>query len=204
MSQIQERIAQFRKMASEDPENELGHFRLGQLLMEDQQLEPAVQSFRRVLELSPQFSKVYQLLGSCLIQMAKRDEAIEALQKGFGIADERGDNIPRDEMARMLVALGLPQPVSKTASTPTAEGGATGFKCQRPGCSSGRFARQLPKPPMNDDLGKLVQERICADCWQEWFRNYSVKVINELHLDLSREEHQASYDQYMKEFFGFE
>ena len=36
MSQLQERIAQFRKMASDDPDNELGHFRLGQLLMEAQ------------------------------------------------------------------------------------------------------------------------------------------------------------------------
>ena len=32
MSQIQERIAQFRKMANDDPDNELGHYRLGQLL----------------------------------------------------------------------------------------------------------------------------------------------------------------------------
>ena len=39
MSQLQERIAQFRKMASDDPDNELGHFRLGQLLMEAGQLE---------------------------------------------------------------------------------------------------------------------------------------------------------------------
>ena len=34
MSPLQERIAQFRKMANDDPDNELGHFRLGQLLME--------------------------------------------------------------------------------------------------------------------------------------------------------------------------
>ena len=27
MSQLQERIAQFRKMANDDPDNELGHFR---------------------------------------------------------------------------------------------------------------------------------------------------------------------------------
>jgi hypothetical protein len=32
--QLEERIAQFRKMAEDDPDNELGHFRLGQLLME--------------------------------------------------------------------------------------------------------------------------------------------------------------------------
>jgi uncharacterized protein HemY len=50
MTQLQERIAQFRKMANDDPENELGHFRLGQLLMENLQFDEAIQSFRRTLE----------------------------------------------------------------------------------------------------------------------------------------------------------
>src|ERR1700734_2195414 len=76
MSQLQERITQFRKMANDDPDNELGHFRLGQLLMENLQFEEAVQSFQRTLELSPQFSKVYQLLGSCFIKLDRRAEAV--------------------------------------------------------------------------------------------------------------------------------
>ena len=63
-------------MASDDPDNELGHYRLGQLLMESGQHDQAAQSFRRTLELSPQFSKVFQLLGQCLIQADKKDEAI--------------------------------------------------------------------------------------------------------------------------------
>jgi len=29
MSQLHDRIAQFRKMANDDPDNELGHYRLG-------------------------------------------------------------------------------------------------------------------------------------------------------------------------------
>src|SRR5437016_2211756 len=37
MNQLQERIAQYRKMANDDPDNELGHYRLGQLLMEAEQ-----------------------------------------------------------------------------------------------------------------------------------------------------------------------
>src|SRR5947209_2230332 len=132
MSQLQERIAQFRKMANDDPENELGHFRLGQLFQEAGQFEDAVQSFRRTLELSPQFSKVYQLLAATLLQLNRRDEAIQTLQQGFAVADERGDNMPRDEMAKMLVQLGQPAPVPKRA----AAGGAAaagGFQCQRPG-----------------------------------------------------------------------
>src|SRR5580698_6153469 len=102
MNALQERIAQFQKMAADDPDNELGHFRLGQLLMEDGQFEEAVKSFRRTLELSPQFSKVFQLLGACLIKLGKRDDAVGVLKQGFAVADERGDNIPREEMVKLL------------------------------------------------------------------------------------------------------
>src|SRR5204863_10011589 len=111
MTQLEERIAQFRKMANDDPDNELGHFRLGQLLMENLQLDEAIQSFRRTLELSPQFSKVYQLLGSCQTKLQRRDEAVKTLTEGFAVADERGDTIPRDEMSKLLVQLGEPEPV---------------------------------------------------------------------------------------------
>jgi Fe-S cluster biosynthesis and repair protein YggX len=203
MSQLQERIAQFRKMASDDPDNELGHFRLGQLLMEGGQLEDAVRSFRRTLELSPQFAKVFQLLGNCLIQLNKRDEAVQVLKEGYVVADEHGHNMPRDEMAKMLSALGEKVPASQK-QTAQVEGGG-GFHCRRlPQCIAGPQARQLPRPPINDEMGQRIYENICADCWHDWLRNYSVKVINELHLDLSRDEHQAAYDEYMRGFFGFD
>ena len=200
MSQIQDRIAQFRKMASDDPDNELGHYRLGQLLMEDGQYEEAIASFRRTLELSPQFSKVYQLLGSSLVKLGRRDEAVETLRNGFTVADQRGDNIPRDEMAKLLTQLGKPIP----ASVRPAERTGDGFRCQRPGCMSGSHARKLPAPPMNDELGRRVFENICADCWQDWLRNMSIKVINELRLDLSTERGQGEYDRYMREYLGID
>jgi tetratricopeptide (TPR) repeat protein len=200
MSQVQERITQYRKMANDDPENELGHYSLGKLLMEAGQHEEAVPSFRRTLELSPQFSKVYHLLGSCLITLGRKDDAAEVLQKGYAIADERGDNIPRDEMAKLLTQLGKPIP----ASVRPAERTGDGFRCQRPGCMSGSHARKLPAPPMNDELGRRVFENICADCWQDWLRNMSIKVINELRLDLSTERGQGEYDRYMREYLGID
>jgi Fe-S cluster biosynthesis and repair protein YggX len=200
MSQISERIAQYRKMAQDDPENELGHFRLGQLLMEAGQLEEAARSFRRTLVLSPEFSKVYRLLGSCLIQLGRRDEAVQVLRQGFEVADERGDTIPKEEIVQLLGQLGEPAPESRR--TGGAEMG--GFRCQRPGCLARGHARQLPKPPMNDELGRRIYESVCADCWNDWLRNYSVKVINERRLDLSREEDVAQYDRDMKAFLGLE
>src|SRR5439155_10013998 len=110
---LAERIAQFRKMATDDPDNELGHFRLGQLLMEDGQFAEAAESFARTLELSPQFSKVYQLLGECLVKLDQKDKAVEVLTRGWQTADERGDKMPRDAMAKMLVGLGATVPQSK-------------------------------------------------------------------------------------------
>jgi Fe-S cluster biosynthesis and repair protein YggX len=205
MSQLDERIAQFRKMASDDPDNELGHYRLGQLLMENKQYDEAVGSFRRTLELSPQFSKVYHLLALSLLNGGKRDEAVTVLTQGYAVADERGDNMPRDEMARMLVELGEPAPVSKRAAAPAGgPHGGTGFRCQRPTCMSGSRARQLPAPPMKDEVGKRIYETVCADCWNDWLKNYSIKVINELRLDLSTDRGQEEYDRYMREFLGLE
>src|SRR5262249_60598153 len=115
MSQLSERIAQFRKMATDDPDNELGHFRLGQLLMEAGDYAEAAKSFERTLELSPQFSKVFQLLGECLIKTGNKEKAVEVLTKGWLTADERGDKMPRDAMAKILTDLGAPIPKPQVA-----------------------------------------------------------------------------------------
>ena len=202
MNQLQEQIEQFRKMASEDPDNELGHFRLGQLYQKAGDHENAIQSFRRTLELSPQFSKVYQLLGDSLLQLSRRDEAIETLKNGFRIADERGDRMPKDEMSRMLKELGEAPP--EQAATVRDDVVYTGFRCQRPMCNANQRAVQLASPPFADDLGQRIFASICAECWHEWFRNYSIKVINELRIDLSTEYGQEEYDRHMRGFLGFE
>lgn len=201
MNALDERIAQFRKMVAELPDDDLGHYRLGQLLLEDGQHEEAVKSFRRTLELSPQFSKVFQLLGTALIKLGRKDEAIKVLRDGFAVADERGDSIPRDEMAKLLTSLGETPPEAKKATKPTV--GPGGFLCQRPGCIAGQFARQLPRPPMNDEIGRKIYEQVCADCWEQvWLKNLSVKVINEMRLDLSTDQGCEMYDQVMRETLG--
>lgn len=201
MSQNSDRIAQFRKMANDDPENELGHYRLGQLLMEDGQFDEAIASFRRTLELMPQFSKVYQFLGTCLLKLNRHDEAVKLLREGFAVADRRGDNVPREEISKMLVYLGEPPPVpSRTEQASPSVGG--GFRCHRPGCVMGGFGHQLARPPMNDELGERIYTLICAECWEYWLRNLSIKVINEMRLDLGEEKHVETYDQIMRETLG--
>lgn len=204
MSSPQERIAQYRKMANDDPDNELGHYRLGKELLDDGQYEEAVGPLRRAIELSPQFSRAYQLLGTSLSKAGRRDDAIQVLREGFAVADERGDNLPREEMARLLAELGEQPPATKRTAQGPAGGPGDGFRCQRPGCVAGSRARRLPRPPMSDELGKRIYENICADCWDYWMRNLSIKVINEMRLDLSTERGQEVYDQIMRETLGLE
>jgi Fe-S cluster biosynthesis and repair protein YggX len=195
----QDRIAQFRKMANDDPENELGHFSLGKALMDAGQFDEAVGAFERTTALNPHFSKAYQLLGTCLSKVGRRDDAVKVLREGHAVAEERGDNVPREEMAKLLRELGAEPPAAKKTAVPAA--GAGGFTCQRPGCRLGSHARQLPAPPTKDAIGKQVYEKVCADCWREWL-GMGVKVINEMRLDLSDDRAQEIYDNYMKEFLG--
>lgn len=204
MSSAQDRISQFRKMTTDDPENELGHFRLGQLLMEDGQYADAVTSLERTLQLSPEFSKVYQLLGECHSKAGDVPRAVEVLTRGYEVADKRGDKMPRDAMGKLLVQLGgkLPE-----AAAPTAEvddGPETGFRCARPMCAAGKRARPLAEAPMAGAMGERIFETVCAACWDSWKKDFSIKVINELRLDLSSESGAAEYDRHLREFMGFD
>jgi Fe-S cluster biosynthesis and repair protein YggX len=205
MTLAEERIAQLRKMATDDPDNDLGHYRLGKLLLEEKHYGEAIPELRRTLQLNPQFSKVYHLLAQALLHDNQREECIKALREGFDMASERGDHMPRDEMARMLIELGEPAPIPKhTVAAPTMPLAGGELRCQRPGCLSGGRGRPLEKPPFNDELGRRIQEKVCAACWEDWRRNYSVKVINELRLDLSSDAGAAEYDRYMREFLGLD
>jgi Fe-S cluster biosynthesis and repair protein YggX len=200
MTSLQDRIAQFRKMATDDPTNELAHFSLGKALLEDHQHAEAAQCFAETVRLNSDFSKAYQLQAQCLTQLGKKTEAIEVLRKGFAVADARGDRMPRDDMAGMLKELGEAPPTPKE-SAGQGPAGPGGFHCQRPGCPAGAHASQLPAPPINDDVGRQIYEHICTVCWREWL-GMGIKVINEMRLDLSTEMGQQMYDQYMKEFLG--
>lgn len=110
-TQLREKIVQFQKMTKEDPENELAHYRLGQLLMEDEQYAEAARSFERTVELSPDFLKAYQLLGECLVKLDQKNRAIAILTKGWAAADRRGDDASRKTMATLLAELGTAVPL---------------------------------------------------------------------------------------------
>src|SRR4051812_10368714 len=104
MSELNERIERFKKMAEADPQNELGHFSLARALMDAGDYSAAVEPLRKVISIDASRSKAYQMLGECLTKEGKKGEAVATLTEGVKIADSRGEMLPRNEMVEMLKA----------------------------------------------------------------------------------------------------
>ena len=190
------RIEQFRKMASDDPGNALGHFSLGRELLNAGRAEEAVPSFERVIQIDPNLSRAYQLLGTALLRLDRRDEAISRLTEGLKIAHERGDVLPKNEMAKMLKDLGAQVPEFESARQAVAVGDGQ-VQCKR----CGRVASRLPRQPMRNDFGKEIYDNICADCWREAI-GYGTKVINELRFQMNDPQASKLWDQHIREFLN--
>ena len=196
MSESNARIEQFRKMAEADPENELGHYSLGRAYLDAGQLPDAIKCFEKVVALNPNLSKVYQLLATALLGLNEKDKAIEQLTIGVKTADARGDFMPRNEMVKMLQDHGALVPELKSTArdrTPT-EGEVLCNRC-------GQVKPKMAHQPFSNAQGKMLQEKICADCWKEWI-GMGTKVINELRLPLSDPRAQKEFDRHMLEFLN--
>jgi Fe-S cluster biosynthesis and repair protein YggX len=195
---LESRIEQFRKMAGDDPNNELGHFSLGRAYLDAGRDAEAVESLERALSINPNLSKAYQLTATALLRQNQRERAIERLTAGVVKADERGDVLPRTEMTRMLTELGAPVPElkSRQSAQPLGEGQVHCKRC-------GRVATKLAKPPFRNAFGQEIYENICTDCWREAI-GMGTKVINELRLPMNDPQAQKLWDQHIREFLNLQ
>jgi Fe-S cluster biosynthesis and repair protein YggX len=65
----------------------------------------------------------------------------------------------------------------------------------------GATAPGLPKPPLAGDVGLLVYDNICQNCWNAWFEQ-SVGVINHYGLNIVIPEDRKQLYEVMKEFLA--
>jgi Fe-S cluster biosynthesis and repair protein YggX len=194
---IESRIAQFENMCQADPDNDMAHFSLGGAYAQVDRHEDAADSFLRCVEINPAMSKAYQLGAEHLLAAGKPERAIEIATQGFVSASQRGDMLPANAMRDLLDAQGAKVPeVEKQESGAKSDGS---FICGR----TGRAGTQLEAAPMRGPAGEWIRENISAETWHEWIAQ-GTKVINELRLDFSREEDQASYDRHMAEYLGMD
>lgn len=192
-----ERIAQFEHMCREDADNDMAWFSLANAYAQADRPGEAADAYLKCIELNPDMSKAFQLAGASLIKAGREAEAAEVLDKGYRAAASRGDLMPRDAMADLLKQLGKEPPKVETAEAPAT--GTGSFVCQR----TGKPGTQLPRPPFKGPVGAWIYENISQQTWNAWI-GQGTKVINELRLDLSRDEDGEVYDQHMREYLGID
>ena len=64
---------------------------------------------------------------------------------------------------------------------------------------TGRIGKKMVFDPFDDQIGAFLIANISQESWEAWME-MSIKVINELRLDLGEGEHQQVYENYMRDF----
>ncbi|MDX2115617.1 MAG: Fe(2+)-trafficking protein [Planctomycetota bacterium] len=194
---LQQRIAQFENMAKADPTNEMAHFSLGKAYAEAGRVLEAAASYERCVQVAPDMSKAYQMAGECFLKAGQREKAVRLLTEGYSIAAANGDLMPKKAMGELLRSAGVEPPeVTDSAAAAAPEGS---FMCAK----TGRPGTQLAAAPFKGPVGAWIHENISAETWKSWI-GQGTKVINELRLDLSRDQDSETYDRYMREFLGID
>jgi Fe-S cluster biosynthesis and repair protein YggX len=200
---LDKRIAQFETMVAPgaDPDNDMAWFSLGGAYAQAGRHADAANAYLRCTQINPTMSKAYQLAGAALFAAGDKGRAGQVLSQGFTIATERGDRMPAKAMADLLEQLGLPVPEVEGKQAPARPAGfAQGTFIDR---KTGRPGTQMPRPPFKGPVGAWIHQHISAETFDAWIRQ-GTKVINEMRLDLSREDHAETYDQHMREYLGID
>jgi Fe-S cluster biosynthesis and repair protein YggX len=198
-----QRIAQFENMVRDgaDPNNDMAWFMLARAYADAARHADAANAYLRCVRINPAMSKAWQLAGQELIEAGDRDGATRVLTEGYEAAASRGDRMPQKAMGDLLKKLGQPVPEVAGGAGPVGAGADAGaaaagtFVCGR----TGRPGTQMARPPFKGPVGEWIASNISKETFDDWIRQ-GTKVINELRLDLSREEDEAVYDQHMREF----
>lgn len=196
----QQRIAQFENMAQADPSNEMAHFSLGSAYAQAGRPADAASSYLRCIDLNPDMSKAYQMAGEALIKAGDQARAASVLTKGYEVATLKGDLMPKNAIAKLLSQIGHALPEVAGAADAAPSLAVTGaFVCTR----TGRPGNRMPAPPFRGPVGQWIFQNISAETFREWI-GQGTKVINELRLDLSRDQDAETYDKYMREYLGID
>lgn len=194
---IETRIAQFEKMAHDDPTNDMAHFSLGGAYQQAGRFHDAAESYLRCVQLNPGMSKAYQLAGAALIATDQPDRAGQILTQGYTEAAKRGDLMPKRAMGDMLTQLKLPLPEVEQQKAGPTPGGS--FICRK----TGKPGHQMKQPPFKGPVGQWIYDNISQETFNLWI-GQGTKVINELRLDLSQDKDSDTYDAHMREYLGLD
>lgn len=203
-----ELIEQYRELAKENPDDDLSQFALGQALINADRPAEAVPVLRHVTRINPKYTKAYILLGRALEADGDEEGAIEAWQLGYHASNKQGTLMNAQEAKQLLEARNAPltsevvellglddDEAAESEEDANREPDEDEVRCIR----SGRIGKRMRFDPFDDQIGAFIMERVSQESWEGWME-MSIKVINELRLDLGDHNHQAVYEQHMRDY----
>ena len=98
-------IETFETMLGQGKENSMIRYSLGNAYFTKQDYELAVEHFRRAVELDPNYSAAWKMLGRALEKSNHKEEALTIFEKGIEIAETKGDMQAVKEMKVYLKRL---------------------------------------------------------------------------------------------------
>ncbi len=193
--EVTERITQFEALVAEDASNDMAHFSLGNAYAEAERHREAATSFERCIAINMNLSRAYQLAAEQYLAMEDIANALPLMRDGFDIAQRNGDLKVKDTIESMFEKIGEAPPAAPVADDADVPAGT--FVCSR----TRRAGAQLEKLPFKGAMGQWIFDHIAKETWDAWIAQ-GTKVINELRLDLSRDEDSQTYDQHMEDYLG--
>ncbi len=194
----EKRIEQFQRLIADDPNNDMAYFSLGNAFLASDRYDEAADTFEQCAKINEAMTKAYQLAGDAYIKAGKVDLAKVILTKGYIEAATRGDMLPKKAIAELLESINAELPSVEDTKSQASAKPAGDFKCTK----SGEMGTKLAHAPFRNAMGLWIQENISNETFTEWI-HLGTKIINELRLDLSRDDHGAVYEYAMRIFLGF-
>lgn len=200
-----EMIEQYRKMAKANPDDDLAHFALGQALADAGRPAEAAPVLRYVTRLNPNYTRAFLLLGRALEENGDEEGAIEAWQICYQAASRRGELMSSNEARSHLNRLGAPLSselsellgIDEPTPEDDREPGEGELRCVR----SGRVGKVMSFKPFESEVGDFIIANVSQESWEGWME-MSIKVINELRLDLGDPAGQRAYDEHMRDYLN--
>ena len=198
-------IEQYRKMAKANPDDDLAHFALGQALLDADRSAEAAPVLRHVTRLNPNYTRAFLLLGRALDENGDEEGAIEAWQICYQAASRRGELMSANEARGHLNQRGAPLSselsellgIEEPEPEDDREPGEGELRCVR----TGRIGKVMRFKPFEDAIGEYMMAHVSQESWEDWME-MSIKVINELRLDLGDPEGQRMYDEHMRDYLN--
>ena len=98
----QSRIDAFTAMAKDQPDNEMIWYGLANEYTKLERWDEAVEALRNVIRIKPDYTAAYQLLGTQLMNLGRREEARRVWTEGIEAANRTGAWKARQHMEGLL------------------------------------------------------------------------------------------------------